>query len=66
MLKKYIGVELRQARKAAGLTQREVAERSNISRENYARIERGAASTTLDTLERILKALDLCVRLLPR
>lgn len=51
--------ELREARIAQGLTQREVAERSGISRENYARIERGASSTTLVTLERIAEALGM-------
>lgn len=58
--------EIKRARQAQGLTQREVAERSGISRENYARIERGAASTTLATLERIAEALQMRLTLISK
>lgn len=58
--------EIKRARQAQGLTQREVAERSGISRENYARIERGAASTTLVTMERIAEALQMRLTLIPK
>lgn len=58
--------QLKAARKAAGLTQREVAERANISRENYARIERGAASTTLNTMHEICAALGKVLTLSDR
>lgn len=53
--------ELKERRKALGMTQQQVAERCGMSRENYARIERGAASTTLATLQRVADALGLRV-----
>lgn len=65
-MKKLFTSELRQHRLAAGLTQREVAERCGVSRENYARIERGAASTTIETLTRIVNALGLVVTFTPK
>lgn len=56
--------QLKASRMALGLTQREVAERCGLSTENYARIERGAASTTMATMERIADALELNIVLI--
>jgi len=47
---------LRQARKRAGLTQRELAERSGVAQPAIARIEKGAVVPRVDTLERLLRA----------
>ena len=45
----------REARRAAGLTQRELAERTGISPSSIARIERGRMEPTLDLLERLVE-----------
>jgi HTH-type transcriptional regulator/antitoxin HipB len=52
-----IGVLLRQAREAAGLTQEELAERLNTKKSAISRIENHAGDIRLSTLERYAKAL---------
>lgn len=47
---------VRRARVAAGLTQRELAERAGTSQPAVARYERGTVRPTLPTLERLLAA----------
>ncbi|MEW6152638.1 MAG: helix-turn-helix transcriptional regulator [Actinomycetota bacterium] len=47
---------LNQARRAAGLTQRELAARSGVPQPAIARIERGRQVPRYDTLVRLLKA----------
>ena len=54
-----IGKKLKEARKELGLKQSEVAEKADISVNYYARIERNEENPTLETLERVLKALKL-------
>ena len=54
-----IGKKLKDARKKLGLKQSDVAEKANISVNYYARIERNEENPTLETLERVLKALKL-------
>lgn len=54
-----IGKKLKEARKKIRLTQVDVAKKSNISVNYYARIERDEENPTLETLERVLKALKL-------
>ena len=54
-----IGKKLKDARKKLELKQSEVAEKANISVNYYARIERNEENPTLETLERVLKALKL-------
>lgn len=56
-LAKKIGDAAREARKAFGLTQEDVAERAGISFEFYARIERGGTLPSVPTLVRIADAL---------
>lgn len=62
------GSLLREARRLAGLTQRDLAARAGTSQPAVARIERGAASPTLATLQRLVAAagLDLRLSLRPR
>jgi transcriptional regulator with XRE-family HTH domain len=50
---------LRYARRRAGLTQRELAERSGVPQPSIARIERGASTPRVDTFDRLLRACDL-------
>ncbi len=52
-----IGVMLRQAREAAGLTQEELARRLKTKKTAISRIENHAADIKLSTLERVAEAL---------
>jgi transcriptional regulator with XRE-family HTH domain len=50
------GILIREARLAAGLSQRSLAERARTSQPAIARYEQGAATPSLATLERLLEA----------
>jgi transcriptional regulator with XRE-family HTH domain len=47
---------LRKARRDAGLTQRQLADRTGVAQPTIARIERGIADPRARTLERLLRA----------
>jgi len=49
------GSILREARRAAGLTQRELARRAGVPQPAVSRIERDHASPRFDTLDRLLR-----------
>ena len=57
---------LREARRGAGLGQRELARRAGVPQPTISRIERGIASPRFDTLDRLLlecgRQLDLAQR----
>jgi len=52
-----LGAAVRELRKAAGISQRELAEKSGIAKQAITNIERGATLPTLRTLERLAVAL---------
>ena len=54
---------LREARRSAGLTQRELAARAGTSQATIARYESGAVSPTLRTFQRLIEACGLRVTL---
>jgi len=54
-----IGKNLRKARKKSNLTQVQLAEKSGINVNYYARIERGEVDASLNTLKTILKILKV-------
>lgn len=54
-------LRLRKARVAAGLTQKEMAEKLYMSQTNYNQYERGKCEPSLDTLARISKILGCSV-----
>ena len=54
-----IGCKLREVREKQHLTQSDVAEKADISTNHYAQIERGEANPSIETLESILKALNI-------
>ncbi len=56
---------LSQARRRAGLTQRELARRAGVPQPAIARIERGRVSPTISTLDRLLRATGHIVELAP-
>ena len=53
-----LGERLKRLRKHAGLTQAEVAARVEIDEKSLSRIEAGKMRPSLDTLDRLRKALD--------
>lgn len=57
-LRNYIGAKLREHRKLLGLTQEEVAAAAHTSPSHLGKIERGENNLTIDSLERILLAMD--------
>ena len=60
------GARLREARRARGLTQRELADLSGIAQPMIARLERGVGSPRVDTLERLLAACGHSLEVRPR
>lgn len=58
-LSSYIGVHLKLFRQQLRLTQRELAEKANVDSNTYAKIERGDQTPSLETLEKIIKALGV-------
>ncbi len=54
-----LGVGIRAARKAAGLSQEEFADAAGIDRSHMGKIERGERNLTLLNLHRIARALNL-------
>jgi transcriptional regulator with XRE-family HTH domain len=54
---------VQEARRRAGLTQRELAKRAGTSQSAIARIERGRQIPSVETLQRILRACDLDLQL---
>lgn len=60
-MNELLGKKIREIRNARQLTQEEMAEKLEISRQKYARIENGANNITLDNLTRIASILDVTV-----
>jgi transcriptional regulator with XRE-family HTH domain len=60
------GRMLREARRRAGLTQRQLAAKAGISQESIARIERGRADPRVKTLDRLLEACGYGLETMPR
>ena len=61
-----IGDRLRDARRAGGLTQEQVADLAGITRPRYRDIEKGAAAARATTLINIARALGLEMMLVPQ
>jgi transcriptional regulator with XRE-family HTH domain len=60
------GRMLRDARRRANLTQRELAAKSGIPQETIARIERGRADPRVNTLDRLLAGCEFGLEVMPR
>ena len=56
---KSLGDKLRSARKKANLTQEEVADRTDMHVNYYARIERGEINTSYEKLHKIAQVLKI-------
>jgi transcriptional regulator with XRE-family HTH domain len=57
---------LRQARRGAGMSQRELARVTGVHQPAIARIERGAVTPGLDTLERLLAGVGMTLEVVTR
>ena len=60
--RRIVGDNIRQARKHAGLTQEQLAEKSDLHPVYVGCLERGEENVSLDSLERIARALKVPVR----
>lgn len=58
-IKRELGEKIKRIRKSRGLTQEELAEMIDISSRNLSNIEVGANFPKSETLEKILKALNI-------
>lgn len=56
---KLIASKLRNTRRAQGMTQEDVATKAGLSTNYYARIERAEVSPSVETLEKLVKALKI-------
>lgn len=54
-----IGQRIRQYRTAKGISQEELSLRSNLHASHLGQIERGEKSATLDSIEKIVNALEI-------
>lgn len=58
-LRQVVSKNVRARRKALGLSQELLAEATNLTQVHISHIETGAKSATLDTVEKIAKALNV-------
>lgn len=58
-IKKKFGVHLFQLRNKAGMTQANLAEKTNLSVDSISRIERGERAPSLESIEKISNALKV-------
>jgi y4mF family transcriptional regulator len=66
MLFKQLGIQLKDRRKALGITQPHLAELADISVNTLYKIERGQANPTLEILQKLTDVLGLDIILSPR
>jgi transcriptional regulator with XRE-family HTH domain len=66
MLFKQLGIQLKDRRKALGITQPHLAELADISVNTLYKIERGQANPTLEILQKLTEVLGLDIILSPR
>lgn len=63
---RFAGLEIAEARKAAGLTQKQLGEKLGLPQSQISRIERNPDHTTVRTMKKIAKALGVNVSALIR
>lgn len=56
---KTLGIRIREHRKKRGLTQDEVADRAGVSQGYIGSVERGEQNLTVESLEKILRAIGM-------
>jgi transcriptional regulator with XRE-family HTH domain len=60
-LRKQMGIRIRANRKAKGLTQQQLAELSGLDDAYIGSVERGERNFSIDTLEKVLTALNVSI-----
>lgn len=60
-LRKQMGIRIRAIRKAKGLTQQQLAELSGLDDAYIGSVERGERNFSIDTLEKVLTALNVSI-----
>ena len=63
-LQEFLGSQVRVFRDRRGLSQIELAERINVSKETVGKIERGAAAPSFKTLDKLCRELRISPRFL--
>lgn len=58
-INKKIGLKVKLERTKMGLTQEKLAELANLNKNSVGAIERGESSPTIETLDRLAKALNI-------
>ncbi|PPQ47521.1 transcriptional regulator [Paenibacillus peoriae] len=58
-LAELIGVRIRQVRKSRGLTQEQLGERAQLQSTYIGGVERGERNISIETLEKLIKALEM-------
>lgn len=69
LFQKYPQLEaLSKARNEMGMTQKELSIRTGIDQSDISKIERGAANPSINTMERLAKAMDMEIvfRMIPQ
>lgn len=62
-MKKYIGNRVRERRQELGINQQTLADLSGVGINTLVAIERGSGNPSIDTLEKVLNALGLEIKL---
>ncbi|MEZ0611980.1 helix-turn-helix domain-containing protein [Fibrella sp. WM1] len=62
-IRQQVGEMIREARRSKGLTQKEVADVLNVSEGTYSRYESGQANLSLLTINKIVKAIGLNLKM---
>ena len=57
-MNEMLGSRIKELRNAKNFTQEQVADRIGVSRQKYARIEKGVNSITLDILSKVAEGFD--------
>ena len=60
-MRRLVGRNLRQARKAKGLTQEQLSERTGFAQQHLSELERGQGNPTVVTLWELAQVLDVTV-----
>ena len=60
-MNEMLGSRIKELRNAKNFTQEQVADRIGVSRQKYARIEKGVNSITLDILSKVAEVLGVTV-----
>ena len=58
-IREVVGLNLRKYRRAAGLSQEELAHRAEVDRTYVSSLERGIYAATIDILERLAQVLEI-------